>query len=503
MSASVVRGFTIAEPGDGLAVVLVGVTNATPSASSRSRPRAVVVGRPAVRAAPRAPSARARSGARASGRARISSAALAGDVQRVLDRLGVGARPVRCEREPERQPARPPGEVDGVVGRVPARCRLDRVEVAGVLRVGRARQLGPAVQERAAVERREEPLVRVDDERVGALDPGERGRAPTGAASAAPPYAPSTCNHRPRSVAHVGDAGQVVDRRRGSSCRRSRRRRTRPRRRRGRALLEGAPVSRPRASGATARTSASMTAAAAATEEWAWSVARQPQPARRAPCSATNACRAATSAERLPTRAALHEAAARRVRHARPDRPASAGPGSRRNGAAALRQLPAYIGVAATAMSNSLAAWAGRGGDERQEARVLDRDAGRGERLGEDLQGRLAADALLGDRGSPAAARVSSVRRARRRERPGQRAQALAHVGEHVVGHPLGLVVTGASPPGRQRLGRRCSGSRSHLPPSGQRRPSVTSSAYSRSPPTGSPLASRVTRARPRRRSAR
>ena len=34
-------------------------------------------------------------------------------------------------------------------------------------------------------------------------------------------------------------------------------------------------------------------------------------------------------------------------------------------------------------------------------------------------------------------------------------------------------------------------------------RPSVTSSAYSRSPPTGSPLASRVTRTRPRRRSAR
>src|SRR5919106_1100277 len=34
-------------------------------------------------------------------------------------------------------------------------------------------------------------------------------------------------------------------------------------------------------------------------------------------------------------------------------------------------------------------------------------------------------------------------------------------------------------------------------------RPSVTSSAYSRSPPTGRPLASRVTRTRPRRRSAR
>ena len=34
-------------------------------------------------------------------------------------------------------------------------------------------------------------------------------------------------------------------------------------------------------------------------------------------------------------------------------------------------------------------------------------------------------------------------------------------------------------------------------------RPRVTSSAYSRSPPTGSPLARRVTRTRPRRRSAR
>ena len=42
-----------------------------------------------------------------------------------------------------------------------------------------------------------------------------------------------------------------------------------------------------------------------------------------------------------------------------------------------------------------------------------------------------------------------------------------------------------------------------HLTAAGEARPSVTSSAYSRSPPTGSPLASRVTRTRPRSRSAR
>src|SRR5207245_11623408 len=49
-------------------------------------------------------------------------------------------------------------------------------------------------------------------------------------------------------------------------------------------------------------------------------------------------------------------------------------------------------------------------------------------------------------------------------------------------------------------LGRRHRGYISLRPASA--RPSVTSSAYSRSPPTGRPLARRVTRTRPRRRSA-
>ncbi len=102
-----------------------------------------------------------------------------------------------------------------------------------------------------------------------------------------------------------------------------------------------------------------MTAAAAATEEWAWSVAASRSLPGGRPCSATNACRAATSADRLPTVPPW-------TKHP----PASSGMPARSASQrrawfsaytvpAALRQLPAYIGVAARAMSNSLAACEG------------------------------------------------------------------------------------------------------------------------------------------------
>jgi len=76
---------------------------------------------------------------------------------------------VRGEREPEGQPARPAAQVDGVVGGIEL-APLHVLEIAGLLGVRRPGQLGVAVEQGAGVERREEPLVRVDDERVAALD---------------------------------------------------------------------------------------------------------------------------------------------------------------------------------------------------------------------------------------------------------------------------------------------------------------------------------------------
>ena len=105
-----------------------------------------------------------------------------------------------------------------------------------------------------------------------------------------------------------------------------------------------------------------MTAAAAPTEEWAWSVAASRSLPGGRPCSATNVCRAATSADRLPT-----------VPPWTKQPPAASGMPARSASQrrawfsaytvpAALRQLPAYIDDAATAMSNSLAASRGRRG---------------------------------------------------------------------------------------------------------------------------------------------
>src|SRR5450631_3879382 len=91
-------------------------------------------------------------------------------LQRSLDRLRVGPGPVSGQREPQRQPASPTGEPDRVLGRVPLRI-VEHVQIRRLLGVGPASEGGLTIQEGAAVERREQPLVRVDDEGVGVLDP--------------------------------------------------------------------------------------------------------------------------------------------------------------------------------------------------------------------------------------------------------------------------------------------------------------------------------------------
>ncbi len=64
----------------------------------------------------------------------------------------------------------------GVVGGIPlGRLLVDDVQVAGILPVHGPGQRRLAVHQGGAVERREQPLVRIDDERVSMLDPGVRG----------------------------------------------------------------------------------------------------------------------------------------------------------------------------------------------------------------------------------------------------------------------------------------------------------------------------------------
>ncbi len=79
-----------------------------------------------------------------------------------------------------------------------------------MLRVRGAGQVRAPVQQRAAVERREQPLVGVDDEAVGALDPWNLcphgGRCQRGAAVGAVDVHPEVA-----AVAHLGHTGEVVD----------------------------------------------------------------------------------------------------------------------------------------------------------------------------------------------------------------------------------------------------------------------------------------------------
>jgi alpha,alpha-trehalose phosphorylase len=136
---------------------------------------------------------------------------LPGQVERGLDRRGVGLGSVYRQREPQRQAPSPPGEVIRVVGRVPLLWRVvDDVEVGGVLRVHRPGEPRVAVEQRGAVERGEQPLVRVHDERVGVLDavvpvPDAR-REQAGAAVGAVHVEPEVV-----LSGDFGGTGQVVD----------------------------------------------------------------------------------------------------------------------------------------------------------------------------------------------------------------------------------------------------------------------------------------------------
>lgn len=107
----------------------------------------------------------------------VAALDLVGDLLREVDgardRLAIDGGAVGREGEPEGQAAGAAREVRGEVGRAPVARLGQGVEVLGVLRVRAAAEIGVAVDERARVERREQPLVRVDDERVGAFDPCE------------------------------------------------------------------------------------------------------------------------------------------------------------------------------------------------------------------------------------------------------------------------------------------------------------------------------------------
>ncbi len=123
------------------------------------------------------------------------------------------------EAEPQRQPASAARQVVGEVGRVPLRTGpvavvgMQHVQVLGVLGVGAPTDLRVAVQQGARVERREQPLVGIDDEAVGGLDAGEavasarrrEGRPAVGAVDVHPRVQHGTCRGGRREV--VDDAG--------------------------------------------------------------------------------------------------------------------------------------------------------------------------------------------------------------------------------------------------------------------------------------------------------
>ena len=90
------------------------------------------------------------------------------------------------------------------------RRRLQRVEVLGRLGVGAPCPRRVAVEERAAVERREEPLVRVDRERVAALDAVEQVPRRGGGERGGPVRAVDV-EPEPALLGHACDAGEVVD----------------------------------------------------------------------------------------------------------------------------------------------------------------------------------------------------------------------------------------------------------------------------------------------------
>ena len=89
--------------------------------------------------------------------------------------MAIGVEPVHGEREPQGQAPGAPGQVEGVIARVPllGLSAVQDVQVLGVLGVHGLGQVGLAVDQGGAVERREEPFVGIHNERVGPLEAGK------------------------------------------------------------------------------------------------------------------------------------------------------------------------------------------------------------------------------------------------------------------------------------------------------------------------------------------
>ena len=100
--------------------------------------------------------------------------------------------------------------MDRVIGRIVVLLAGDRVEVARHLGVCAACSFRVAVDDGRAVERREQPLVRIDRDRVGGLDAAKQRPGPFGEQCGA---AVGGVDVQPQAVrvTHLGDTGEVVD----------------------------------------------------------------------------------------------------------------------------------------------------------------------------------------------------------------------------------------------------------------------------------------------------
>ena len=130
-----------------------------------------------------------------------------------------------AQDHPQLQRAEPPAELHAGVHQVPHRAGLGRPQVLGRERERLAQHVHPPAVERAQVERREEPLVRVDDERVGAVRAGEDA---AGTRGPSPPRRRRRSRRAARRLrARRSRRSPAPDRRSSwTSCRRWRRRRS-------------------------------------------------------------------------------------------------------------------------------------------------------------------------------------------------------------------------------------------------------------------------------------
>ncbi len=97
-----------------------------------------------------------------------------GGGQGLLHGGAVGKGPVHGEGEPEGQTTRAPGQADRVVRWIPGVRGLQHLEVTRFLRMCRAGQRRFPIDQRAGVERREQPFVRINDEGVGVRHTGKK-----------------------------------------------------------------------------------------------------------------------------------------------------------------------------------------------------------------------------------------------------------------------------------------------------------------------------------------